>query len=84
MSNSNKNYDSLGGLSIGVDADFDALVVKPVLDTVVVKPPAEETPTKASQAARNKSPAAIEIGGTKGPEPTRYGDWEHKGRCYDF
>jgi|TARA_R100001460_G_scaffold7796_4_gene19630 hypothetical protein len=25
-----------------------------------------------------------EIGGTKGPEPTRYGDWEHKGRCYDF
>ena len=25
-----------------------------------------------------------EIGGTKGPEPTRFGDWEHKGRCYDF
>jgi hypothetical protein len=25
-----------------------------------------------------------EIGGTKGPEPTRYGDWEHKGRCTDF
>jgi hypothetical protein len=21
---------------------------------------------------------------TKGPEPTRYGDWEHKGRCTDF
>ena len=25
-----------------------------------------------------------EIGGPKGPEPTRYGDWESKGRCYDF
>jgi hypothetical protein len=25
-----------------------------------------------------------EIGGAKGPEPTRYGDWEHKGRCTDF
>jgi hypothetical protein len=25
-----------------------------------------------------------EIGGPKGPEPTRYGDWEHKGRCSDF
>lgn len=25
-----------------------------------------------------------EIGGTNGPEPTRYGDWEHKGRCTDF
>jgi hypothetical protein len=25
-----------------------------------------------------------EIRGVKGPEPTRYGDWEHKGRCADF
>ncbi len=27
---------------------------------------------------------AKEIGGPKGPEPTRYGDWERKGRCIDF
>jgi hypothetical protein len=25
-----------------------------------------------------------EIGGQKGPEPTRYGDWEKNGRCTDF
>ena len=25
-----------------------------------------------------------EHGGPKGPEPTRYGDWERKGRCIDF
>jgi hypothetical protein len=25
-----------------------------------------------------------EIGGPAGPEPTRYGDWEVKGRCTDF
>ncbi|MDD5578274.1 MAG: DUF1674 domain-containing protein [Methylobacter sp.] len=25
-----------------------------------------------------------EIGGTKGLEPTRYGDWEKNGRCIDF
>lgn len=25
-----------------------------------------------------------EIGGPKGPEPTRYGDWERGGRCVDF
>ena len=25
-----------------------------------------------------------EIGGPKGPEPTRYGDWEKRGRCIDF
>lgn len=25
-----------------------------------------------------------ELGGQKGPEPTRYGDWEKGGRCTDF
>jgi len=25
-----------------------------------------------------------EIGGPEGPEPTRYGDWERGGICYDF
>lgn len=25
-----------------------------------------------------------EIGGPQGPEPTRFGDWEQKGRCSDF
>ncbi|KAG7551866.1 hypothetical protein ISN45_Aa06g024960 [Arabidopsis thaliana x Arabidopsis arenosa] len=25
-----------------------------------------------------------EIGGPRGPEPTRYGDWEQRGRCSDF
>jgi hypothetical protein len=25
-----------------------------------------------------------EFGGRKGPEPTRYGDWEKNGRCIDF
>ena len=25
-----------------------------------------------------------ESGGPKGPEPTRYGDWEKGGRCIDF
>ena len=25
-----------------------------------------------------------EIGGYKGPDPTRYGDWERNGRCIDF
>lgn len=25
-----------------------------------------------------------ENGGPTGPEPTRYGDWERRGRCIDF
>jgi hypothetical protein len=28
--------------------------------------------------------APLETGGPKGPEPTRFGDWERKGRCSDF
>lgn len=28
--------------------------------------------------------AEVEIGGPKGPEPTRFGDWEKNGRCSDF
>ncbi len=36
----------------------------------------EQTPVEAHQK---------EIGGrTQGLEPTRYGDWEFKGRCIDF
>ena len=39
--------------------------------------PDQATPTKLKQDQR-------EIGGPKGLEPTRYGDWEKNGRCYDF
>ncbi|XP_020776978.1 succinate dehydrogenase assembly factor 4, mitochondrial isoform X2 [Boleophthalmus pectinirostris] len=30
------------------------------------------------------NPITKEKGGPRGPEPTRYGDWERKGRCVDF
>ena len=36
----------------------------------------------ATDASERKIPA--EINGPKGLEPTRYGDWEQKGRCTDF
>jgi hypothetical protein len=42
-------------------------------------------PQPASDAApAGASAAALEIGGTAGPEPTRFGDWEKNGRCIDF
>ncbi|MEC8147089.1 MAG: succinate dehydrogenase assembly factor 4 [Pseudomonadota bacterium] len=31
-----------------------------------------------------KKDKILEHGGPKGLEPTRYGDWERKGRCIDF
>ena len=58
----------------------------------VDKPPAKpvspaarkgETPP-ASDVAAGAPEKPREIGGPKGPEPTRYGDWERKGRCIDF
>jgi hypothetical protein len=30
------------------------------------------------------SKQSAETGGPKGPEPTRFGDWERKGKCVDF
>ncbi len=35
-------------------------------------------------APKQPLPPPEEVGGPKGPEPTRYGDWEQKGRCTDF
>ncbi|KAI9341919.1 hypothetical protein BDR26DRAFT_836660 [Obelidium mucronatum] len=32
----------------------------------------------------DKNPKTGEVNGPKGPEPTRYGDWEKNGRVYDF
>ena len=44
--------------------------------------PEPSAPAKAPPAAGEKPPR--EIGGPKGPEPTRYRDWERGGRCIDF
>lgn len=43
--------------------------------------PPSATPKPAAGTLAGRVP---EIGGYKGPEPTRYGDWEHNGRCTDF
>lgn len=45
-------------------------------------------PEDSSCAARDDKQVdagkPVEVGGPKGLEPTRYGDWEANGRCYDF
>ncbi len=44
-----------------------------------------ETKQPATDAKMSEQPPKPkEIGGPKGPEPTRYGDWEVNGRCSDF
>lgn len=50
----------------------------------------DKTDAAQSEAAQQpKSPPQApelppEVGGRKGPEPVRYGDWEKNGRCIDF
>jgi hypothetical protein len=55
----------------------------------------QEFPAEAVEAPKAPEPVVTtvaaapgarprEIGGPTGPEPTRYGDWERKGRCIDF
>ena len=46
------------------------------------KPRRDAKVQKADKKTKNKRPK--EIGGPKGPEPTRYGDWERKGIISDF
>ncbi|SFS32834.1 DUF1674 domain-containing protein [Brevundimonas viscosa] len=36
------------------------------------------------RAAAGRAPLPVEHGGPRGPEPTRYGDWEKKGLAVDF
>ncbi|MDZ7736366.1 MAG: DUF1674 domain-containing protein [Gammaproteobacteria bacterium] len=41
-------------------------------------------PDNGDTAGNSSGETPAEIGGPKGPEPTRYGDWEKRGRCIDF
>ena len=54
--------------------------------TDTTKPDPKPAPAAASQPEKpaEAPPRPREIGGPSGPEPTRFGDWERKGRVSDF
>lgn len=43
-----------------------------------------EADARRKAAETNAHPLPKELQGPKGPEPTRYGDWENKGIASDF
>lgn len=52
-------------------------------------PPAAQRALAEAEARRKEAEATAkaspkELGGPKGEEPTRYGDWERGGRAVDF
>jgi homeobox protein ESX1 len=52
-----------------------------------LSPDAAASPGPGQPAADAAPEAPVkpkEVGGPAGPEPTRYGDWERKGRVSDF
>jgi hypothetical protein len=53
------------------------------------RPVADAAPATRARADDPQPPSpqgsqSREIGGPKGLEPTRFGDWERAGRCIDF
>jgi hypothetical protein len=52
--------------------------------TTALEPAADAAPQPPEPAAQQPPCPPEEIGGPKGLEPTRYGDWERRGRCIDF
>ncbi len=64
---------------------------EPKIDTSRVRKPLSDAAKRALAEAEERRQAAAaaeaappELGGRKGPEPTRYGDWERNGIAVDF
>ncbi|KAL3154171.1 hypothetical protein ABBQ32_013691 [Trebouxia sp. C0010 RCD-2024] len=55
---------------------------KELLDQVLRQAEEQEQAEDAAEQERVRQRG--EHGGPKGQEPTRFGDWEKGGRCYDF
>lgn len=53
-------------------------------DDTIQPDSADSTDQSIISKAKKTGPKTVEYGGPAGLEPTRYGDWESKGRCIDF
>jgi hypothetical protein len=70
-------------------AEFSAVpnaqpAVNPVASAAGPAPDLRPSVELPSPARSGEAMACGEIGGPRGPEPTRFGDWERNGRCVDF
>ncbi|MGQ0674539.1 MAG: DUF1674 domain-containing protein [Rhodospirillales bacterium] len=65
------------------DKPSDQPAAAPAPKALASKPAAPAAKPKAP-APGVQQPRVKEAGGPSGPEPTRYGDWERKGRISDF
>ena len=66
----------------GAQQSYIPGMAKPLSETETPEPPPATPPADAPEGP--EKPKFPEIGGRKGLDPTRYGDWEKDGRCVDF
>jgi hypothetical protein len=75
------------GRAVG-EADGDGPLLDPEVKGVdarrLAELKADEAGRKWRREAEAKGEKPKEAGGPQGLEPTRYGDWEKAGRCFDF
>jgi hypothetical protein len=77
-------FRSVSGTLSSVTPTHEAQIAAP--------PPAPSQPSEGQsknpsgqlQSPRETIRSKPELGGRQGPDPTRYGDWELRGRCIDF
>ncbi|MSP82522.1 MAG: DUF1674 domain-containing protein [Alphaproteobacteria bacterium] len=50
----------------------------------MTEPPSPKEPVPRPVPETPVKPPVPEVGGVAGPDPTRYGDWQHRGRVSDF
>ena len=79
-SNINRNFST----RLANDAAARHIVMMPENPRSTPEPASVGTPDGPEAAPAKRPAVPREIGGPKGPEPTRYGDWEVNGRCSDF
>ena len=77
-----------GGRAQPILAEFAAVPNVPSAEAPVAAASLDSVPTDVRATHVYPTPAVptanAEVGGPKGPEPTRFGDWERNGRCVDF
>jgi hypothetical protein len=71
------------GMQNASEAGAETEISAPPNRTIPPVPAADPSPGRAAPAS-SAPHQPVEIGGPPGPEPTRFGDWEKKGRCIDF
>jgi hypothetical protein len=71
--------NDLSGLEMTAPAEPDRKPLSPAAKRALA-----EAEARRQAAAADSEPLPKEFQGPKGPEPTRYGDWENKGIASDF